>query len=418
MSAIAKTTSKQFVMPILLWSLLIFLPSNLFLTLTEETAFLGGLRVDYLIPKLYLSQVLIWLGVAVSLIFKKKQSVLGSVRKPIAAWLLIILATIIARQFFTTQPISSLWFVFQVLTNLALTWLIVLHRQLLKKEAFYWAIFASLILQVVLAVFQFTQQKPLLPYYILGEPRFEPYFRMSRHIFGGGEKILAYGSTPHPNILAGVCTIFSLVLLAKAVKEETWQASLRCALALTSTMAVFYMTQSFSAVISLLLGISAVALSRSKKVREVFTVKLGWFALLGLAVLVPIFISQQSRVFPQEPSLTRRAQLNQAAWKMFQDNPIWGVGLNQFTLQLEKYGSTSDISRFVQPVHHVGLLLLAETGLVGAVALALILKKSSRKMQLLLSLLVISPLLFLDHYLYTLQIGQMLLVPFILLESV
>ena len=42
--------------------LLTFLPTNLFLVLSEKFAFINGLKIDYLILKLYFSQCLIWVG--------------------------------------------------------------------------------------------------------------------------------------------------------------------------------------------------------------------------------------------------------------------------------------------------------------------------------------------------------------------
>ena len=103
---------------------------------------------------------------------------------------------------------------------------------------------------------------------------------------------------------------------------------------------------------------------------------------------------------------------------MFQDNLMLGVGLNTFTAKVESYTSNPEVVRFIQPVHHIGYLLVAETGLLGIVLMASVLillirhkkiKDTSlfNKRFLFLSTL---PIMVLDHYLLTNQTGLLLLV--------
>ena len=102
---------------------------------------------------------------------------------------------------------------------------------------------------------------------------------------------------------------------------------------------------------------------------------------------------------------------------MFLDNPLTGVGLNNFTISMEKYGYVTAATRFLQPVHNIYLLILSETGLLGLAAFIYLLYKGwtlfiDKVQPCHLSLLILLILLFLglfDHYFFTLQQGLLLL---------
>jgi len=96
---------------------------------------------------------------------------------------------------------------------------------------------------------------------------------------------------------------------------------------------------------------------------------------------------------------------------MIFDHPILGVGMNNFVVNLEKYALTKEVVRFIQPVHHVGLLWLSQTGLLGVIWLISLGQKMSKQIKISLSLtiLVLLPILSLDHYLLTIQTGMILM---------
>jgi hypothetical protein len=127
---------------------------------------------------------------------------------------------------------------------------------------------------------------------------------------------------------------------------------------------------------------------------------------LSVVVLLPAFPLNQNL------SLSRRVTLNQAAIAMIDQRPQ-GVGLQAFTTQLERVSQSREIVRFVQPVHHLGLLWLAETGLLGLVALGvgLIYLKRAQPTWLtgvILAAIWLLPVASLDHYLLTIQTGLLL----------
>ena len=109
---------------------------------------------------------------------------------------------------------------------------------------------------------------------------------------------------------------------------------------------------------------------------------------------------------------------------MMKSYPLTGVGLNNFLVRLPQFSSATDRIRSLQPAHNFYLLIGAETGILGLVALLGLLIFTSKKifkkqqfsnlaMKQFHPPLVISfgAILFLglfDHYFYTLQQGQLL----------
>jgi hypothetical protein len=92
---------------------------------------------------------------------------------------------------------------------------------------------------------------------------------------------------------------------------------------------------------------------------------------------------------------------------MLDSQPLVGVGLNQFTSRVEQYTQIREVVRFVQPVHHLGLLWLAETGLLGLMFLLWVLLEIKNK-KLILPILILLPIAVLDHYLLTQNQGLLL----------
>ena len=112
-------------------------------------------------------------------------------------------------------------------------------------------------------------------------------------------------------------------------------------------------------------------------------------------------------------SIWQRIELVQAAWQMFRQSPIFGIGLGSFLPRLPEFLLPRQFY-FLQPVHNIFLLILTETGVIvfglTIFGLGLILKRlwKKRKHPLFLALLVIILTGFFDHYWLTLQQTQLL----------
>lgn len=383
--------------------LIIFLiPSNLFLKLNYSGAYVNGLLVDYLIPKIYLNDIFIftllvlWL---IEVVLVKKNKLKTTIFKPYFSSILISL--IIIRQIFAPYPLSAAWYLLKLIEVGLLGWFLAIHKKLLRKPIISYAIIAASWFQSLLAIFQFFTQKSLLSYKFLGEPQLSNSIGLAKDVWWNTGRVLPYSTTAHPNILGGILAIFSLILISWFSKAQNkWIQKLTI---FTILLAIFViiLTQSISAGLTLIIGSIFIT---AKKLNQKLLVIGG----IILFIITPIFIHFSSQELTQNDSLIRRSYLQTAAINMFVNNPILGVGLNQFTSRVEEYSNTQEIVRFVQPVHHVGLLWLAETGLLGLGILAWIIVKNKLK-KIIIPLLILLPLATLDHYLLTQQAGLLLM---------
>ncbi len=394
----------------ILLSLLIFaIPLNLFLKLSLASAYVDGLLIDYLIPKLYLSDIILWALLLnwLKLALQKQHLNLKSIFLQLQQhhWGVILIGLLITRQLFTSYAWSGVWFSLQLVESGLLLWFLVKNSDLLKTQITRVSLLITLASQFLLALYQFITQQPLLPYRFLGEPRFKPYYLLSRHIFLGQEKILPYAATAHPNVLAGLGVIFCLMIwTANWPKLKKNQRKIIQITSLVVCLGLIGLTQSLSALLTLGLGLLLNNLSLNLKQLKK--------CLIIILFLIPIAINLIRPMFSQHPSFERRAILNQATIKLWINQPLLGTGLNQFTTVLTNITRYQDLRNFIQPAHHVPLLWLAETGLLGITMIIWIWRqiKNRDKKKIVQALLILSPILALDHYLHSLQTGRLMFI--------
>jgi hypothetical protein len=400
---------------LLLAVLILTIPSNLFLKFGLEQSYVNGLQIDYLLPKLFVSDIVLLLLLMVVFAqllaksswsqFKQKLSlVIRNHWLTITIWLLIL-----AYQFTTSFVLAGIYFWLK-LTLMASLFTYLLKKQL-NSRLLTTSLGLSLVAQTAIAGYQFFSQQPLFPYRVLGEPSFRPYYRLSRQFLLGKERILAYGTTAHPNVLAGLGVIFCLMLW-QSTNHQQFKPALRHlvrGLSLVCSLVLIFMAQSWTALATLILGILLMSYKRGLLAKK-FSKKILLTALIAITVVSPLLITVASHYFPDNPSWQRRNHLHRVAVSLWHKQPWLGIGLNQFAGRVEQDNLTKVVIGFVQPTHHIGLLWLAETGVLGVALAAVFFAKIKINKQLIVALLVISPLLILDHYLYTLQTGQLLVV--------
>ena len=101
---------------------------------------------------------------------------------------------------------------------------------------------------------------------------------------------------------------------------------------------------------------------RLQPFQEKFNLKLLLFFAFynSTALLLPLVAA-----FPDFVSASRRLWLQLDAISMIQYNLVWGVGLGQFTAEVNNFTANPDVWRFLQPVHSAFWLLTSEIGLLG-----------------------------------------------------
>ncbi|OGJ22219.1 MAG: hypothetical protein A2804_01500 [Candidatus Pacebacteria bacterium RIFCSPHIGHO2_01_FULL_46_10] len=393
---------------ILFCTIIFLLPTNLFLKFVLPSSYVGGTLVDYLIPKFYLSDIPIlllfitWIYEKRNMVFSFRQLRALLHRHSCIALIAVFAIIHILTHLNTPSLPATMWFIVKLVEIWLLGTWITEHLPLMKKKAVFFVLIATILFQSSLALYQYRAQRSFFGYPFLGEAKLDHNPIIAKTKYSGSVRILPYGTTPHPNVLAGVIVGY-LVLLWALFPKTRWTA-----VATIFGGMIVLLTESTTAVaagilpVALFLYWKYVPYVKSKLPSPLFTIIL--FSILASALLF---------FFPQDTSFLRRKQLEIIAIRMFQAHPLFGAGLNQFTTQVERFGYVSSTVRFLQPAHNVALLWLAETGISGILFIALFVYIAHKTYSLRLPvamfiLFSLAPIFTLDHYLYSLQAGQLL----------
>lgn len=394
--------TKSLINHLLISALIFAIPSNLFLVLTEKTAYVHGLRIDYLLPKFYLSDIIVLLLTA--WVIFSKQIKLPKFEIKNNLFLIVATGVFLLFQLMTKQTTIVGWQIIKIIELLWLTFLLKSLWPKLKPSLILISANLVLLFQSIIGLLQFFNQKSVAGYWLLGEPNLARPIDMTRQVIFGQNLILPYGTTAHPNVLAGfIVTVLILnVLLFKKTNQNNLAFFLQGFSSLLG-LTVLLLTGSWSAGLSLVVAIFLIKFKPKSKKLVMITV--------GIWIIATIFISK-ANVFlnTANHSVIRRQYLNQAAIIMMIDHPLTGVGLNNFTALVEKYSPTREVVRFTQPTHNTPLLILSEIGMIGIIIATIWVKKlrSSWIWPLTMTCATFLPILSLDHYLYTLQTGNLI----------
>jgi O-antigen ligase len=398
-----------------LLQLTIFLiPTNLAYHWYIQSAYINGSLVDYLIPKVYLSDLPI---VALLVLWLTRLIQSKSVRKIGINPLTLLLSYLFLTGLFSSNPVSALWFWLKIVEMTLLFLYLTLHyRQKELNKIVLPPLLLGLSLQSVVGLYQYVMQSSVFGYIFLGEPTLGNSQALAKDVFSGALKVLPYGTTPHPNILAGYIVVGVLIILTacKDCTKKRWFLSLAYS-CIGLSLYVLLLTRSQVALISLLIAVSIPTVNHIrlnlKSIKIIYLVRV---SILVCCVLIGIAI-YHSTLSIDINSITRRYRLFTYQASNFINQPIIGVGLNNSILTGVKYGLITTPSPFLQPVHSIYMLWLVETGVIGSGLLIwIILKRITvlKKRLFTTHALPLIALLFigsLDHYPLTLQTGQLLL---------
>lgn len=400
---------------ILMTALLIVAPFNLFWQIPLGSAYIAGLRIDYLIPKLYLS----WLLTVIIIVLSEKKRfnlqnfsmVLAHIKNNTILFLLS--GSLLIHQFFTDRPASAVIHFIWLITIGFLVWSLATQRA--AKTSITLGSWLSLALQLFVGWWQLLHQHSLAPYYWLGETNLTNWFGITRGMWLGREVILPYGTTAHPNILANTVVVLwwlGWLDMRKELRSFEWkngtaQLKLLGWILLTLlSLGLIIASQSLSA---LLAAGFALILALTTYFKPTISKKLlfiiAWLAISAV-ILTPIALLQLQPVaahLANSLSWSRRNELFSHAITTLLQHPLWGTGFTQSIIPTSRVGGTSEIVRFVQPVHNVFWLVIVEGGVVGVLGILLIFRKLLRRVPKLvrtasLGWLLLIPAAALDHF--------------------
>src|SRR3989344_2518329 len=409
----------------LFYLLLLLIPTQLGYHFWPDFAFVNGIRVDYLAPTIYLTDLLI-LGIGISWLLSKitnddlpARNASRNMRDAggrITQYRILIAGILFFIFNLLFSDVSQLTLL-NLLTILKLTFIavyIVKTKPDLKISSGYLLVasgYSSLI-----AWIQFINQSSIGGLlWFLGERTFDVTTPGIATAIMNNKLILRpYATFPHPNVLAGFITVLlPLVFFNTSVIVRKVKLPL-----LIFFLATLFITFSRSAwmVAGILLTVVLISnLPAGKAGQHYLRIRnrnrVAWILVAIILIILLPFLSERianlSSVDIQ--SVTRRMDLNYAALNMMKDNPIFGVGLNNFLVALPSY-TTIDSYQDLQPAHNIYLLLLAEWGVVGSAMVIFLLIKLlfSTSYKILLPLVALLLLGLFDHYPYTIHQIQLL----------
>ena len=392
----------------LFWLLVLLLPVQLGKHFWPEGSYVLGLRVDYLSPTAYLTDLLV-LGILVFWFWERRKQLRVSLFKKVIKqywWVLAIFTYLLVNALLAYNPGAGFYKFLKVVELSFLGFYVAKNQRTLwlAAEALPWAIIYS----SLIAIGQFLKQTSLGGlFWWLGERTFTSATPgIAQAIVNGQLLMRPYATFPHPNVLAG----FLLVAMILISRTQQRQRIFRW---LTMTLGVTALVLSFSRS-AWLVGLVAGLWLTAKSLWQVKSKRKTLLWLTGcLLIALGVFFYFTPRLSTEE-AVNQRVELIKVAVTMVQASPLAGVGLNNFIVRLPEFWQTLGLTYWLQPVHNLYLLLAAEIGMVGLIVFLWFLILSLKRLlmvkdwSLLVSLLVILLIGMVDHYWLTLQQPQLL----------
>lgn len=383
-------------------------------------SYVAGQRVDYLSPTVYVSDIFILLLAATtSVSFLRKQKSRFRIKSgtTILKFSCILLFLSIGI-FLSPSPLVG-WYVLLKLVELTFFgWYISKQKTITGK--LFWVFFFGIFIEGFLASLQFFHQGSLGGlWYFLGERSFSASTPGIANASIRGQLVLRpYATFSHPNVLAGYLVISLLFFLTWILTYKNYIQKILSIVVLVFGTFILLLTLSRVAIsVFIVLGLVALIMRFTKQ--KFLIVLASCFLLVGILFSSSLLFGRFFDLQGYIESLGLRDVLIQSAWRIFLSHPILGVGLGNFLVILPRYMHAKLLFGFLQPVHNIFLLVLAETGIIGLGIFLFIVwkafynswqKKKDGLFQFsFLALLAICCIGMTDHYFLTLQQGQLLL---------
>jgi hypothetical protein len=397
------------------------IPTNLAYHFTIPAAFVEGRLIDYRLPRFYLSDLPVLL---LLLIWVSKPNFIAGFRRlnSLHRFVLILFLflgfTSVYQAGSLSASLPSLWFLLKLVQwyffSLYLC-SICSGKQLLNHLV--QPLFLSSLFQLIVGIYQYINQSSVFGYIFFGEPLLVQSSAIATGFIGHSLKILSYGTTSHPNVLAGfLLTSLALIITTSKHNPKNRAYKYLSKISILITIIGILLTQSWVALCGFALLLSRQAKNRNHLSNQLLILLFSTFTLsIPLINLITALSPYHSLPMVESPSITRRYKLFSYSLQLIWENPSFGVGLNNFIPSLLRAKLTNTLP-FLQPVHNVLLLWLSETGVIANLFYVWLLYRRFHTLKIGLSrpltlpLLVLIPALALDHYLLTLQTGQLLVV--------
>ena len=395
-----------------LFLILIFLiPLNLGKHFEYIGSYVWGILIDYLIPTIYVQDIiaililLFWiLGGGLKKIIENTETLIS--KKEIQFSILFIFSLFLS-VIASTRFIPSVYYWFRIFLYFSIFIYILIE---IPVEDYFFKILNILALSVllisILGIAQYFNKGSVFNnYLILGE---QPYsastFGITRKNLFGRAVVPAYGLFRHPNTFGGFLSLILIWLLSFIKKNKFYFLSF-----LFGLLALIFTFSTISWVVFILGIIFHLIFSKypkNIKYRKRQAMYITVFICI-LMLILPLF-----KIFANsdDPSIHRRSNFLRASYRMINDYPLFGVGVNNSTIKIDTYNIESRDVRFTQPVHNMFVLIFSEAGVFSFLIFILFMHSSGKRLLnssyfhlFLISFLQIILLGSFDHYFITMH---------------
>jgi O-antigen ligase len=407
---------------IFFYLLVLFLPTQLGKHFWPDFAFVYGLRLDYLSPTLYLTDIFIFLILFFSL--PKFFSEFKQIQKKYLIAFVLILISLLLGLAGAKNYWAGMYGISKFLEFLFLAYFISKNYKFFNKTILFICMLTSVAFEALLAFLQYFNQGSIGGmFYLFGERAFNAETPGIANASINGQLFLRpYATFSHPNVLAGFLILAMLFLFLFSFKNQrlrifVWLGSIlgTAALLLTLSRSAIFLWLIYLIV---LFGLWVVEKYKKRKFNsKQFVLSIIIFAAITIFVILQNnFILQRFLTSKlSDESLVQRQELVAKSLSMFWESPVLGIGVNNFFNNLNTVSSKGNVF-VIQPVHNIFLLTLSETGIIGFCFMLLIfsksceaaLKKTQTRKYLLLAIFAVIFLGMFDHYFLTIQQGQLL----------
>lgn len=390
-------------------------------------SFISGIRVDYLSPTLYLSDVIVGMLIP-GFIFGYWLEIQRDLRYFFSHRLWILLGVVFVYTLFIStvnayQPLIALYGLIKLLGAVCVGYMttVILRDKANIIWVFKVIVFAGGIASII-GIFQFLIQQSIGSWlYVLGERSFTAYTPgIARFVLEDNVLLRPYATFPHPNVFAFFLYTTLVVAIIVLVKYSRSVSSRYVIPILALITIALFLTFSRIVILSTVVTFAPVLFYlASKYLQRRYTVVI---ISVGLLLLFGTYFG--TRLFDVDDlvrDLQWRNELIDITFEIVRSQAGQGVGILNFFYHeafLQRYYSPI----FLQPVHNVYLLILTEVGILGFFVVVVCVtslvyrvwnqfrrypkKRLIYGILLSASLTVIAVGMF-DHYLMTLQQGRL-----------
>lgn len=417
--------SAQSLERLIFYLLILFLPTQLGKHFWPDFSIVSGIRVDYLSPTLYATDILIILIFMLSVAKFFSHRLIGLWPIIFNHKLFFLTAFLLIGIILSKSPLAGAFGLLKFLEFSFLGFYVAGNFQKYELKNIILLFSAGVVFESLLTVFQYLKQASLDNiFYWFGERTFNLLTPgISNASLNGFLILRPYGTFSHPNVLAGYLLIAMAIVVSNTKNNiSKIRKSFYYLTIIIGTVGLFLTLSRIAILIWLIVFGSWFAVKICMKLKTKFSIPYLLLFVFSLLLVSFMFANSSFRyrftnINLSDESIVQRENLIRSSISMINDHPIFGVGLNNFLVNLPSYQKPYSPLFYLQPVHNLFLLIAAETGIIGLGFfiwfLFLTYKRIMSQPLIHNSLFIIlSSILILgmfDHYFLTLQQGQLLL---------